>query len=164
VTAPQPDVRPLTPAERSQLRELLTQAWGDARIVSRGRVHDAAEAAALGAFRDGRMVGLATYITAGDEREVLTLNAFRRRQGVGSSLLKAVTEAARASGCRRLWLITTNDNADAIRFYEASGMRLVSVHKGAADEARRLKPSIPEFAPDGTRISDELEFEFELAD
>jgi hypothetical protein len=30
------------------------------------------------------------------------------------------------------------------------------------DEARKLKPEIPEFAPDGTRISDELEYELEL--
>ncbi len=41
-------------------------------------------------------------------------------------------------------------------------MRLVAVHHGAIDEARKLKPSIPEFGENGVRISDELEFELEL--
>jgi len=162
VTAEGLEVRPLTEAERPRLRESLIHDWGGPEIVSRGRVHDASQAPALGAFRRGRLVGLLTFVTDGDECEVLTLGASERRQGVGSALLAAVTEAARAGGCRRLWLITTNDNHNAIRFYQASGMRLVAVHEGAVEVARRLKPSIPEFAPDGTRISDELEFEAEL--
>jgi len=56
----------------------------------------------------------------------------------------------------------TNDNLGAISFYEHRGMRLAAVHHGAADLARKLKPAIPEFAENGMRISDELEFESEL--
>jgi ribosomal protein S18 acetylase RimI-like enzyme len=157
------EVRPLTQDERPQLRELLTREWGSTRIVSRGQLHDAAEAEAIGAFRNGQIVGLATYVTAGGDCEVLTLNAFDPGHGVGSALLKAATKAARESGCRRLWLITTNDNRNAIRFYKANGMRLVAVHEGAAEAARQIKPSIPELAADGTAITDELEFEFVLS-
>ena len=153
------EVRPLSATERHDLRDVLTREWGSPQIVSRGRVHDAAEARVLGAFRGEELVGLATYELSGRECEVLTLNAFEPRRGIGSALLDAVAREARAAGARRLWLITTNDNAGAIHFYEAIGMHLAAIHLGAADEARRLKPSIPEFAADGTRISDELEFE-----
>ena len=38
-------------------------------------------------------------------------------------------------------------------------MVLVATHCGAVKEARRLKPQIPAFGPDGTPIEDELEFE-----
>ncbi|MGE5617597.1 MAG: GNAT family N-acetyltransferase, partial [Candidatus Woesearchaeota archaeon] len=147
------EVRPLTAAERPRLIDLLTREWGSSQIVSRGQIHDAATAPALGAFRDGRMAGLATYETREDQCEVLTLNAFTPRQGIGAALLRATARAAKSAGCRRLWLITTNDNLDAIRFYERQGLRLVAVHPGAVDQARKLKPSIPEFAPDGARIS-----------
>lgn len=155
-------IRPVEPAERPMIGAVLAGRWGSPQIVSRGRVHDAAEAEALGAFSGEELVGLATYELAGGECELLTLDALAPRQGIGSALLGAVAREARSAGCRRLWLITTNDNSGAIRFYEAIGMRLAAVHHGAVDEARRLKPSIPQFAADGTRISDELEFELLL--
>jgi hypothetical protein len=41
-------------------------------------------------------------------------------------------------------------------------MRLVAVHRGGVDEARRLKPSIPLIGEHGIPIHDELEFEREL--
>ncbi len=164
MSTPELTLRPLTLADRALLREVLAREWGGVEIVSRGRVHDAGQAEAIGAFRDTHLVGLATYVTEDGECELLTLNAFEPRRGIGSALLKAVTGAAREAGCRRLWLITTNENRDAISFYERRGMRLVAVHRDALDESRRLKPSIPEFAADGTRISDELEFEFGLAE
>jgi GNAT superfamily N-acetyltransferase len=155
-------VRALTPAERPGLPELLAQYWGSPQIVSRGQAHDASQAEALGAFREKWLVGLATYEITDGQCELLTLNAFEAGHGVGSLLLDAVAEHACAARCRRLWLITTNDNLTAIRFYERRGLRLAAVHHGAVDEARKLKPSIPECTSDGTRISDELEFELGL--
>jgi GNAT superfamily N-acetyltransferase len=157
-------IRPVKAEERPTVEELLARRWGSPQIVSRGRVHDAAAAEALGAFRGQELVGLATYELSSGECELLTLDALERRTGVGSQLLDAVAQEARSAGCRRLWLITTNDNAGAIHFYERRGMKLVAVHRGAVDQARKLKPSIPELAEDGTPISDELEFELVLED
>ncbi len=82
-----------------------------------------------------------------------------RHHGVGRLLLSVVESVARSLGCGRLWLITTNDNGVAISFYRAVGWRLVTVHRGAVRESRRLKPEIPERATDGTPIEDEIEFE-----
>lgn len=153
------EVRPLAEGERPDLREFLTRRWGSPEIVSRGEVHDASQAAALIAARGGELVGLLTYRVKENECEVLTLNAFERRRGIGSALMDAVADQARDNDCRRLWLVTTNDNLGAIAFYERRGMRLAAVHRGAADAARKLKPSIPEFNENGLRISDELEFD-----
>jgi RimJ/RimL family protein N-acetyltransferase len=88
------------------------------------------------------IVGLATIDICDRQCELVTLDAFHEGQGVGSLLLNAVTEEARRHECRRLWLITTNDNLGALRFYQRRGLRLVAVHRGAVDEARSLKPSI----------------------
>jgi ribosomal protein S18 acetylase RimI-like enzyme len=156
------EVRLLTPAEQPQLRELLVRRWGSPEIVSRGRVHDASAGPAIACFADDRLVGLATYRIHDEQCELLTLNAFERRRGIGSRLLAAVAARAQSAGCRRLWLITTNDNLTAIRFYERRGLKLVAVHHDAVDAARKLKPQIPEFAENGIRISDELEFELDL--
>lgn len=162
MTAEGVTVRPLGPSERTRLRELLTREWGSAEIISRGKIHDATKGPALGCWDGRRLVGLATYTVIEDECELLTLNAFEPGVGAGSALLGAVIDEARRAGCRRVWLTTSNDNARAIGFYESRGMRLVAVHHGALDEARKIKPEIPEYGPDGTRISDEMEFELEL--
>jgi len=66
------------------------------------------------------------------------------------------------NGCRRVWLITSNDNLDALRFYQRRGLRLVAVHRGAIDEARRVKPSIPATGEYGIPVRDEIELELQL--
>jgi RimJ/RimL family protein N-acetyltransferase len=63
-----------------------------------------------------------------------------------------------------MWLITTNDNEPAIRFYERRGMRIIAIHRGAIAQSRKLKPEIPYFGVDGRPIEDEVEFELLLSD
>ena len=70
--------------------------------------------------------------------------------------------AAARAGCRRLWLITTNDNTPAINFYRHLGFSLVAIHEGAVNLSRRLKPEIPETGVGGVPIRDELEFEISM--
>jgi ribosomal protein S18 acetylase RimI-like enzyme len=156
------EVRALRPGERRWLAEHLELAWGSTTVVSRGRVHDASALAALLATDGEELVGLATYELDGDACQIVTLEAFRQWSGVGSALLAAVADHARAHGCRRLWLVTTNDNLAALRFYQRRGLRLVALHAGAVDAARALKPEIPQIGNDGIRIADELELELSL--
>ena len=88
----------------------------------------------------------------------------REGAGVATSLLAHAEQVARGTGCRRLWLVTTNDNLSAIAFYQARGWRQVAIHRGAVAEARRLKPEIPEFGTSGLPKEDEIEFELTLGD
>ena len=96
------------------------------------------------------------------ECEVITLNSLRAEIGVGSSLLGAAREAARAASCRRIWLITTNDNLAALKFYQKRGWRLAAIHRDALEESRRLKPEIPRVGIDGIPLRDEIELEIPL--
>jgi len=149
--------------DRAWIERLLNQSWGSATMITRGTAHDASRLPALLAVQGDDIVGLATFHVAGGECELVSLDSLRERQGIGSALLAGVANEARGHGCRRLWLITTNDNLTAIRFYQRRGLRLVAVHPGAVDDARRLKPSISLIGEHGIPIHDELEFELELA-
>jgi N-acetylglutamate synthase-like GNAT family acetyltransferase len=136
--------------------------WGSPIVLSRGRAHDASELSALICEAAGETVGLATYDIRDGDCELVTIDAFTRGRGIGTMLLDAVIQAARRQGRRRLWLITSNDNLSALRFYQRRGLRLIAVHRGAIDEARRVKPEIPLVGDDGIPIHDELELEFQL--
>lgn len=102
---------------------------------------------------------MATYQIVDRACELVTLDAFDKFSGIGTALLERVAQAARKEGCRRLRLITTNDNLDAIRFYQRRGMRLAAIHVGSLAHAREIKPSIPLIGQYGIRLTDELEFE-----
>ncbi len=70
--------------------------------------------------------------------------------------------SARQAGCARLWLMTTNDNLNTLRFYQKRGFVLVSVHRNAVMKSRQLKPEIPLTGNDGIPLRDEIELEMIL--
>jgi ribosomal protein S18 acetylase RimI-like enzyme len=151
------DVRPCRPEDRSRLTAFLEERNAD-RVARAGEIVDALDQPALLAWSDGELVGAATYIVEGQDAELLTLHAAELFNGVGSTLLTAVRDAARSAGCAQLRVVTTNDNVDALRFYQRRGFRLASLRPGAVDRSRAaLKPTIPETGEHGIRLSDELE-------
>ena len=83
--------------------------------------------------------------------EIVTLNAIDRRAGIGTMLIEAAVGKARRFGCREIRLTTTNDNVDALRFYQRRGFRLAELRPGAVDESRQRKPQIPGSATTASR-------------
>lgn len=134
---------PQTEADRTWLTDLWREEWGGEVMVTRGKTYRVHDLEALIAWDGDQRVGLATYFIHGESCELMSLNALTQGKGVGTALLEAVEAAARQAGCTRLWLITSNDNLDAVKFYQRRGYRLVAVHLGAIDEARKIKPTIP---------------------
>ena len=106
-----------------------------------------------------RRLGLLLYDWEDEAIEVVTLDALERRRGIGRLLLDAIGAHARQCGARRIWLVTTNNNVEAIAFYTRCGYRLMSVSLDAIAEARKIKPEIPPVDSHGVAIQDEFEFE-----
>jgi ribosomal protein S18 acetylase RimI-like enzyme len=129
-------------------------------VARLGRLEHALEHPALVAERDGALVGVLTFVLGDEDCEILTLHALERFRGTGSALVEAVERLAADSGCDRLWLITTNDNTDALRFYQRRGFRLAALHRGAVNDSRTtLKPEIPRIGDHGIDLRDELELD-----
>lgn len=149
-------VRPARTDEAPWIEDEIRRRWGSDVVVSRGLVHRPAGLPGFVAEEDGAPVGLLTYHVGEAGCEIVTIDAFESRRGIG----RALVEAVRTLGHPRLWLATTNDNVVAQRFYERLGFRLAAVHHGAVARSRELKPEIRELAPDGTPIRDELEYEW----
>ncbi len=155
-------IRPTTDSDHDWVLETV-RGWGADFIVSRGRKIFAAELPGFVAEdNDGNKVGLLTYEIIDDQCEIVTLDAFVKYSGIGTELMNEAIKAAHQEDCKRLWLITTNDNLDAIRFYQRRGMTIATIHVNAIAYSRTLKPSIPEIGLNGIPLRDEIEFEMGL--
>lgn len=151
------EIRPAGARERAWLDTAKDRLFHGDIIVSRGRVHRPLELPAFVAYREGEPVGAAIYEIRDNACELVSLDALRQWQGIGTALLHAVETAAAEARCETVWLITTNDNTDALRFYQRRGYRFRAVHPLAIEESRRIKPAIPEIGNYGIAIRDELE-------
>lgn len=148
-------VRPLQPDERDWAGDLVRERWGDEIVVGHGRIWRPAELDGFVAQDDGTRVGLLTFDADDEVLEVVTMDALRERRGIGTALMLAAIERAHAAALR-IRVMTTNDNAPAIAFYEHLGFAVVEVREGAVAEARKVKPSIPATGVGGTPITDEV--------
>lgn len=146
-------------ADRPEIADFVERHWHSKMVMSRGRAFYPHEEDGFIERRDGQIVGLLTYRTDADGMEILTLNALLEGKGIGSSLILDAINKARERKCDRIWLTTTNDNLRAVGFYQRMGFRLVAVNLGVVDEARRIKPQIPELGERGVPIHDELVME-----
>jgi GNAT superfamily N-acetyltransferase len=155
-------IRELNGIDRAWVARLLEERWGSTRIVTRGRIHHAETLPGFVAAQEDKRIGLLTYCIEGEECEIVSLNSLVERIGVGSALIAAAKNTAVSAHCKRLWLITTNDNLAAMRFYQKRGFVLVAVHRNALAESRRLKPEIPLIGIDDIPLRDEIELEMEL--
>jgi ribosomal protein S18 acetylase RimI-like enzyme len=155
-------VRALDASDRDWVAQLITEHWGASTVVAHGVVYYPHTLPGFVAIQNGERVGLITYHIEGDSCEVVTIDSTRSSSGIGTALIEGVKQAARRAGCKRLWLITTNDNLNALRFYQKRGFVLVAIHRNALEVTRRLKPEVPLIGNDDIPLRDEIELEMML--
>jgi len=156
------NIRPVAADDKDWVDKFIAERWGDNFVVGHDDIYYPRELAGFVAEQNGKKVGLATYHLAGHSCEIVTIDSTRPNQGLGSALIEVVKTVAQKAGCTRLWLVTTNDNLHALRFYQKRGFELVAVHRNAVARSRELKPVIPVLGNDGIPIRDEIELELQL--
>lgn len=155
------DIRGLANEDRGAVDAVLAAVLGSPMQARLGEVHDVGALPGVGAWDGDALVGVATH--RGDELAALAVLAPERGRGVGGALIEALVGAMREQGASRVWLVTTNDNLDAIRVYQRHGFRLTELHPGGVDRSRRdLKPEIPVMGQNGIEMHDELVFTRDL--
>lgn len=163
-------IRPLRRSDREWVAHFLDEHWGTTRIVSRGKAVYGHLLPGFVAERTSAQapppepsrvdyIGLITIHVTEEECEITTLDSLSEASGIGTALVEAVETWAEAADMQRLWLVTTNDNLAALRFWQKRGYHLVAVHRDAIAQARRIKPQIPITGLNGITIRDEIELE-----
>ena len=152
-------VRQLTVDNLPQLQQFWIDPWGGEEIVSRGKIYRPQQLEGFVVEDNHEWLGLLTFFVDGDECEVTSIDSLREGQGIGTMLLNKALEEACKRDCKRIFLITTNDNLNALGFYQKRGFEIVAVYRGALNESRRLKPGIPQIGMNNIPLRDEIELE-----
>jgi GNAT superfamily N-acetyltransferase len=155
-------VRRLTQTDFPRLRQMWKKTWGDEFLVIHGAIYYPDALDGFLAFDGNECVGEITFALTEGTCEIVSLDSVREGQGLGTRLIQAVVDEARKQNCSRVFLITTNDNLNALGFYQKRGFELVGINRGAVTAARQLKPSIPLMGMNGIPLRDEIEMEIRL--
>jgi len=156
-------IRPLNNEDKDWIAQFIAQHWGAEFVVVHGWTYYPSDLPGFAALKNAEKVGLITYCLEDKNCEIVSLNSLKPSVGIGTALVEAVKDVAGKSGCKRVWLITTNDNLNALRFYQKRGFSLATIHRNAVEKSRKLKP-IPLTGFEGIPIRDEIELELIIKD
>jgi len=156
------EIKRIDQASRKRINAFIVQQWYTMQMVVHGKSIDMGDADGYYVCESGEIIGLITYQIAGKEMEILSLDSLREGRGIGTGLLDTVVANARENGIHRISLITTNDNLDALRFYQKRGFDMCRLYRNALDQVRKIKPEIPLTGINGIPLKHEIELEMIL--
>ena len=113
-----PSIRAVGVADRPWVAAFF-EARGMTTVARRGELVRPLDHPMLIAVVGRTPVGVVDLV-GGDACEILTLHVVDQWRGIGTALVELVRVSARAAGCSSMWVLTTNDNVDALPLLPAS--------------------------------------------
>lgn len=156
------NIRRLTSEDLPRLRQFWVEHWGADFMVAHGEIYRPDQLDGFVVEEHTEWAGLSTFMIKDNEMEITSLDSLREGQGIGTELMNMLVDEARQQNCKRVFLITTNDNLNALGFYQRRGFELVKIYRGAVNESRTLKPGIPLIGENNIPLRDEIELEMIL--
>ena len=152
----QMSIKEITNENREKVVSFFEEHWGSADMVISTGIYSCDTLDGFIFEESNQILGLVTYVIKENEMEVISLDSLQEGKGIGSSLMKSVEYIANQKRLQAVSLVTTNDNLNALKFYQKRGYRITSVIPNGVNKARDLKPSIPLMGNDGIPLNDEL--------
>lgn len=155
-------IREIQAEDKDWIRKTTEELFGADYIFDDGKKKFPYKLPGFIAFKGTNKVGIVSLEVIDEECEIVAIESLKPKIGIGSKLLEATKDYAKKNSCSRVWLITTNDNLSALKFYQKRGFCLVKINRDAVTEGRKIKPEIPLTGENDIPIRDEIELEFLL--
>ena len=137
----------------------IIKGWGSDILVTRGKIYRVENLDGILVYDNNKIVGLGLYHIENSDCQMVLLETFIHNKGIGTQIIEKIKEIAKTQHCKRIFLITSNDNIDAIKFYQRKGFCISNIYINAMAESRKIKPEIPFIGNYEIPIRDEIEFE-----
>ena len=154
--------RKVSSEDKNWINKLIRKHWGSEQIVVHKTKYYPNKLDGFLAENSEDKIGLITFKIENKKCEIITLDSLEENKGIGSQLVSLVIKEAKEKECKKVWLITTNDNIKAIYFYQKLGFQLKKIYPNAVKESRKIKPEIPLLNEKGIPIRDEFEFQLKI--
>lgn len=155
-------LRRLAKTDKEWIDEIIFKEWGEKFIITNNKTYFPSDLNGFIVEINRERIGLLTYIVEDKKCVIVSLNSLRENQGVGSLLLNELKTTASQKNCHLITAETSNDNVEALRFYQKRGYRITAVYPNAIDEVRKMKPHIPLLGKHGIPLRDVIELEFKI--
>lgn len=153
---------PINNDNRLQVTNFIAERWLSTDMIIRGTRIDMTKVDGIGIWDAERLVGLLTYTIQGETCEIISLDSLTKGKGIGTSLINQAIQIAHKNKCKKIIVVTTNDNIHAMRFYQKRGFDMARFYANALDVSRKMKPEIPLIGENGIPLKHEIEFEINL--
>ena len=156
------ECRRINSQNRNLINAFIEQHWYTTTMIIRGKEIDMTKTEGFYFSEGENIVGLITYIVYDNILEITSLDSLQENQGIGSKLVEVVIHEAKERKYQKIVLVTTNDNINAIKFYQKRGFDMVHLFHNALDVSRKLKPEIPLIGENSIPLRHEIEFELSI--
>ena len=150
-------IHSITKKNQQQVLQFFQEHWGSSQMIISSGIYDCEQLDGFIYEENEVILGLLTYVFHGQSLEVISLDSVKEGRGIGSKLMNEVEWLAKQKDIAEITLITTNDNLNALKFYQKRGYRIVQIIPNAVAKARKIKPSIPMLGNDDIPLHDELQ-------
>jgi GNAT superfamily N-acetyltransferase len=155
-------IRSALPEDDRWLEELMIREWGGLPLIIRGKKYYPAELDGIIAENESGIAGFLFYEVREKDCEIIVFEVFDKFKGTGTLLLNQLKNIAKQRQCARVYLMTTNDNLDALRFYQKRGFHICGIHVDSVKLSRKIKPTIGMVGDYDIPMRDEIDLEFSL--
>ncbi len=134
------NIRRILPEDLSRLRQFWVEYWGADFMVVHGQIYRPEQLDGFIVEEGAEWIGLVTFSISNHECEITSLDSLHAGKGIGTTLINKVVDEAHAKECQRIFLITTNDNLNALGFYQRRGFERIVVRLSSRERSSRASP------------------------
>lgn len=148
---------------RERINSFISEHWFSTDMIIRSTIIDMTKVDGIVALENDDIIGLLTYTIHENVCEITSLDSLLEGKGIGTTLINKLLSIAKEVNCNKVIVVATNDNINAIRFYQKRGFDMAQLYHNALDVSRKMKPSIPLTGDNGIPLKHEIEFEINFA-
>jgi ASC-1-like (ASCH) protein len=142
--------------DEATIKNLKVSHWGGEPLIIHGKPYFPSNLDGLFICSKNEILGFLFYDKQPAYYEIIVFEVFQKFQGLGTFLMNEFMSIVKKEGGKKIEVMTTNDNLDALRFYQRRGFTISRIDINQLETTRALKKSCGRIGDFGIPCRDEI--------